>query len=74
MIEKLDAIRKKREKYQRAWASDLITDEEFDERMGETKALYDELEHKIQQYTPPEKIDLEVLKDIVVTLINALKI
>ena len=34
---------------------------------GETKALYDELEHKIQQYTTPAKIDFEVLKDIVVT-------
>lgn len=64
-------IEKQREKYQRAWAADLISDEEFEERMNETKTLYEELQEKINQINKKNgqvvKIDPEQLKKIVFT-------
>ncbi|OMC87425.1 hypothetical protein BK128_08330 [Viridibacillus sp. FSL H7-0596] len=64
---RIESIQRKREKYQRAWASDLITDEEFDARMNETKEHLDELKRKLVESEPKEQINKEALKEIVIT-------
>jgi site-specific DNA recombinase len=64
-LEQLQQIEKKREKYQRAWASDLISDEEFEQRMSETKEAYEELKKKLEEFEEPIKTDPEQLKNIV---------
>ncbi|GKU81245.1 recombinase family protein [Niallia sp. NCCP-28] len=63
----LQQIERKREKYQRAWAADLISDDEFEKRMIETKDLHDELKNKLEEIKVPYRIDLNAIKDIVVT-------
>ena len=44
----LKQIENKREKYQRAWASDLITDDEFKNRMDESRLRYEELQKELK--------------------------
>lgn len=44
----LKQIENKREKYQRAWASDLITDDEFKNRMDESRLRYEELQKELE--------------------------
>lgn len=63
----LKQVEKQREKYQRAWSKDLISDDEFEERMAETKDIYDDLKKKIKEAQPEEKIDLEAIKEMVLT-------
>lgn len=41
-------IENQREKYQRAWASDLITDEEFKNRMDDSRLRYNELQKQLE--------------------------
>lgn len=61
----LDVIKKKRAKYQKAWANDLMTDEEFAERMNETKKPLEELKEKINNYKTPELPNIERIKNVV---------
>jgi DNA invertase Pin-like site-specific DNA recombinase/uncharacterized protein YbaR (Trm112 family) len=67
LTKQLQQIEKKREKYQRAWASDLISDKEFEKRMEETRETYEELKEKMSKIKTPVPIDTEVIKDIVFT-------
>lgn len=41
-------IEKQREKYQKAWSRDFMTDEEFADRMNETRKVYEETKNKIK--------------------------
>jgi site-specific DNA recombinase len=66
-IEQLKQIEKKRDKYQRGWAADLISDEEFERRMFETKGTYEELKKKIEQTEDPVIVDTEALQNIIFT-------
>jgi DNA invertase Pin-like site-specific DNA recombinase len=67
LVKQLQKIEKKREKYQRAWASDKMTDKEFDKLMDETKSAYDELKKKIEVFKAPVNVDVKELKNIVFT-------
>jgi site-specific DNA recombinase len=67
LTKQLQQIEKKREKYQRAWANDFMTDEEFEKRMEETRETYEELKTKMEQIKTPVPVDTEVLKEIVFT-------
>lgn len=49
LIRKIEGIKRQREKYQRAWANDLMTDEEFSGRMKETKTLMNNLEDELKK-------------------------
>lgn len=62
--DQLKQIERKREKYQRAWASDLMTDEEFKKLMDETKDIYEELKSKVEQIEEPVIIDIEQINKI----------
>jgi hypothetical protein len=59
----LSQIERQREKYQRAWAKDQITDEEFTKLMDETRGAYDELKQKIEK-DPPKTLDIKQLEMI----------
>ncbi|MBT2618112.1 MULTISPECIES: hypothetical protein [unclassified Bacillus (in: firmicutes)] len=63
--EQLLHIEKKREKYQRAWASDLMIDAEFKKLMDETRQVYEELKIKVKELPTPEVIDFKELTNIV---------
>lgn len=63
----LKQIEKKREKYQRAWASDLISDKEFEKLMNETKEVYEDLKKEISEHEAPATLDIDELKKIVMT-------
>lgn len=65
--EQLKQVEKKREKYQRAWANDLMTDDEFTKRMNETKEIYEELKKKAEETKAPAPVDAEAFKKIVFT-------
>lgn len=64
-VKQLMQMEKKREKYQKAWAADLISDEEFEQRMDETREIYEELKKQINNFKAPVIIDTEALKEIV---------
>jgi site-specific DNA recombinase len=66
-LEQLKQIERKREKYQRAWAADLISDEEFEQRMSETREAYEEIKKKLDEFKDEVKVDPEQLKNIVLT-------
>lgn len=61
----LQQIARKREKYQKAWASDLMSDDEFEKLMVETRETYDECKQKLESCEDPIKIDETYLKEIV---------
>ena len=67
----LRQVERQREKYQRAWANDLMTDDEFAERMKETKKVMDELTKKIGSVSKPEKQTLD--KDELLAITNQFK-
>lgn len=48
-------IERKREKFQKAWSNDLISDEEFSGLMAETRKIYEELKEKIKKVEPMKK-------------------
>jgi site-specific DNA recombinase len=54
ILKQIDRIKKQREKYQKAWSVDNMTDEEFNERMDETKKGLAEWEHKLKQIQPAQ--------------------
>ncbi|MEH7093981.1 recombinase family protein [Neobacillus vireti] len=65
LVKQLNQIEKKREKYQRAWAADLMTDSEFEKLMEETRESYDELNGKLKKIKTPLPVDREAMKNIV---------
>lgn len=65
--EQLLQIEKKREKFQRAWAADLISDDEFTKLMNETRVIYEELKLIVEESPTPVVVDLNELKNIVNT-------
>jgi site-specific DNA recombinase len=67
LIKQQQHIEKKREKYQRAWANDLITDEEFEERMRETMVAYDQIKNELAKIKAPVQVDTEAIKNIIFT-------
>lgn len=64
---KIDKIKKQREKYQKAWANDHMSDEEFEDRMKETKNILEELNTSLNEIQPKnnKSIDTDTLKEIV---------
>jgi len=67
LTDQLKSLEKKREKYQRAWASDLISDSEFEQRMLETRDLFEELKRKLSEKEEPIQVDIEEIKNVVFT-------
>lgn len=62
----LTALEEKRKKYQRAWASDLMTDDEFKSLMNETKHAHDEISKKINVKESPQvskKDAMRIIRD-----------
>lgn len=66
LMEQLNQIEKKREKYQRGWAADKITDDEFDKLMDETREIYDDLKSKLNRYSTPVGIDKDALEKMII--------
>lgn len=62
---KIARIENQRAKYQRAWANDLMTDDEFSERMGETKSLLNELNQDLDGMAPKQHFNKEDVKRVV---------
>ncbi|ASN69614.1 recombinase family protein [Bacillus paranthracis] len=64
---KLSKIERQREKFQKAWSNDLMTDEEFAERMKETKNTLEEIKSELNKLglSQNEKIDSETVRRIV---------
>lgn len=64
--QELRRIENQRGKYQRAWATDLITDEEFKIRMDESRMRMDELqiELKNSKSVDHDEVDVERYKEI----------
>lgn len=52
LTKKLNQVNKQREKYQRAWSMDMMTDDEFRQRMAETKEVIDELQQELEKIEP----------------------
>ena len=67
LVEAITKLEDQRNKYQRAWAQDLITDEEFTARMNETKGLLSSLKEQLDQSNEktPYKINYEEIKETV---------
>jgi len=63
--DELKAIERKREKFQKGWASDLIGDEEFSKLMDGTRSIYEELKDKVVRYKPEIAMDSADLKELV---------
>lgn len=65
ILKEMKSIENQREKYQRAWASDLITDEEFKDRMNESRLRYDELKKELEKTksVPLNEKDITKLKE-----------
>nr|WP_206773168.1 recombinase family protein [Bacillus cereus group sp. N6] len=63
---------RQREKFQKAWSNDLMTDEEFTDRMKETKEMLEKLTEKLQSLTPNQntEIDSDTIKEIVDNIKN----
>ncbi|MGE8013263.1 recombinase family protein [Bacillus mycoides] len=63
----ISKIERQREKFQKAWSNDLMTDEEFTDHMKETKKTLEELKEKLHCLKPNEnkEINHDVIKDIV---------
>jgi hypothetical protein len=60
-------IEREREKYQRAWASDLISDTEFKNRMDDTRKRYSDLERQLnasQDETTFGNVNPEYIKQL----------
>lgn len=64
-VKQFEVIEQKRKKYQRAWASDLMDDEEFKSLMEETRLPYEDLKYKIENSSEPRPIDIDQVKNIV---------
>lgn len=64
---KIARVEKQREKYQRAWANDLMTDDEFSERMIETKNILEDWKEELKDSQPEyvNHFDQSAVKEIV---------
>lgn len=63
----LKRIEREREKYQRAWASDLISDVEFKNRMDDTRKRYSDVEGELLTFEQDEHSsshDVEYLEEL----------
>lgn len=62
----ISRVESQRLKYQKAWASDLMTDEEFTKQMQDTKKFMDEMAYEIEslQVKPVHKADEETMRSI----------
>ncbi|MCM3179710.1 recombinase family protein [Cytobacillus horneckiae] len=68
ILSKISRIKKQREKYQKAWSNDLMTDEEFAERMKETNSGLTDLEKELKEIQPKNpKLDYEKVKELTKT-------
>ncbi|MFB7301713.1 recombinase family protein [Heyndrickxia sporothermodurans] len=67
LTNQLIQIERKREKYQKGWAADLISDDEFTKLMNETRDIYNDLKEKLEKNKAPTLMDTEVLREIVFT-------
>ena len=66
LIRQIEGINKQREKFQKAWSKELMTDEEFTERMNETKEGLKELTARLNEIQPVEQnYDQEKVKELV---------
>ena len=63
----LEKVQRQRKKYQRAWSTDLMTDDEFELRMNETKTIYEDLLKRISERKQSDSLDIETLKNIVIS-------
>lgn len=63
----LERVQRQRNKYQRAWSTEKMTDDEFDLLMNETKSLYEDLLQKISERKQTDSLDIEALKNIVIS-------
>ncbi|KAB2444974.1 recombinase family protein [Bacillus luti] len=63
----LSRIERQREKFQKAWSNDLMTDEEFTTQMKETKQMLESTKEKLKSLSPNknENIDDDVMKEII---------
>lgn len=59
ILNQIKRINRQREKYQKAWSMDLMTDKEFTERMEETKKVLNNLDEKLAQIQPKEKREID---------------
>ncbi|EOW9529853.1 recombinase family protein [Bacillus cytotoxicus] len=68
----LTKIERQREKFQKAWSNDLMTDEEFTNRMNETKPMLEEIKQKLHTLNnnKTEEIDSNVIKEVVTNIKN----
>ncbi|MEH7216186.1 recombinase family protein [Bacillus toyonensis] len=64
---KLSKVERQREKFQKAWSNDLMTDEEFADRMKETKNTLEEIKEELYKsgLNQNEKIDSDTVRRIV---------
>jgi site-specific DNA recombinase len=60
-------IEKKREKYQKAWANDLITDDEFEDRMKETMESHKLIKEQLKKIKAPAQLDAKAINEIIFT-------
>jgi site-specific DNA recombinase len=67
LLKQQHQIEKKREKFQKAWANDLITDNEFEERMRETMESYNFVKQQLEKIKAPVQLDTKAIQDIVFT-------
>jgi site-specific DNA recombinase len=67
LLQQLQQIEKKREKFQKAWAIDLITDNEFEDRMRETMKSYNFVKQQLEKIKAPVLLDTKAIKDIIFT-------
>lgn len=71
--QKILNIEKQRKKYQKAWSMDLITDQEFEQLMTETKEALQKAQTALEQektfHKPKNPMDMERAKEIV-TMFN----
>lgn len=63
----LNKVERQREKFQKAWSNNLMTDEEFTNQMKETKRVLESVKEKLQSLSPNknEDIDNDVIKEII---------
>lgn len=62
---KLKSIENQRAKYQRAWSTGHMSDDEFYKRMEETREVYEELKELVKNYKKPKPINIEEIKNII---------
>lgn len=63
----LAKVERQRDKFQKAWSNDLMTDEEFTNQMKETKGVLEAIKEKLNSLNPNknEEIDNDILKETI---------